>query len=61
MSYRCRVYLNGREICSHEGGFTPFEADVTDVLLKGDNFLVVEVNNRRTKDAIPALAFDWWN
>lgn len=61
VSYRCRVYLNGREICSHEGGFTPFEADVTDVLLKGDNFLVVEVNNRRTKDAIPALAFDWWN
>ncbi len=61
VSYRCRVYLNGREICSHEGGFTPFEADVTDVLRKGDNFLVVEVNNRRTKDAIPALAFDWWN
>ena len=21
----------------------------------------MEVNNRRTKDAIPALAFDWWN
>lgn len=61
VSYRCRVYLNGLEICSHEGGFTPFEADVTDVLRKGDNFLVVEVNNRRTKDAIPALAFDWWN
>ena len=61
VSYRCRVYLNGREICSHEGGFTPFEADVTDALRKGDNFLVVEVNNRRTKDAIPALAFDWWN
>ncbi len=61
VSYRCRVYLNGREICSHEGGFTPFEAEVTDVLRKGDNFLVVEVNNRRTKDAIPALAFDWWN
>lgn len=61
VSYRCRVYLNGKLIGSHEGGFTPFEFDVTDDLVKGDNFLVVEVNNRRTKDAIPALAFDWWN
>ncbi len=61
VSYRCKVYLNGKEIASHEGGFTPFEVDVTEALRKGDNFLVVEVNNRRTKDAIPALAFDWWN
>ena len=61
VSYRCNVYLNGRFIGSHEGGFTPFEIDVTDDLKRGDNFLVVEVNNRRTKDAIPALAFDWWN
>lgn len=61
VSYRCSVYLNGKLLGSHEGGFTPFEFDVTDYLMKGDNHLVVEVNNRRTKDAIPALAFDWWN
>lgn len=61
VSYRCNVYLNGKKIASHEGGFTPFEIDVTDEIKKGDNFLVVEVNNRRTRDAIPALAFDWWN
>lgn len=61
VSYRCNVYLNGKLIGSHEGGFTPFEIDVTDYLKKGDNFLAVEVNNRRTVDAIPALAFDWWN
>ncbi len=61
VSYRCNVYLNGKKIGSHEGGFTPFSIDVTDNLKNGDNFLAVEVNNRRTKDAIPALAFDWWN
>lgn len=61
VSYRCNVYLNGTKIASHEGGFTPFTVDVTDKLNDGDNFLVVEANNRRTKDAIPALAFDWWN
>lgn len=61
VSYRCRVYLNGKEVASHEGGFTPFQVEVTDVLLEGDNFLVVEVNNTRSVDAIPAMAFDWWN
>ena len=61
VSYRCRVYLNGTEIGSHEGGFTPFQIEVTDLLNEGDNFIVVEVNNRRTKDASPAMSFDWWN
>lgn len=61
VSYRCNVYLNGKKIGEHEGGFTPFQIEVTDGLNDGDNFLVVEANNRRTKDAIPALAFDWWN
>lgn len=61
VSYRTNVYLNGEKIASHEGSFTPFEVDVTDKLKKGENNLMVEVNNRRTADAIPALAFDWWN
>lgn len=60
-SYRCRVYLNGEEIGSHEGGFTPFQFEVTGRLKERDNFLAVEVNNTRTTDAIPAMAFDWWN
>ncbi len=61
VSYRCNVYLNGTKAGSHEGGFTPFQIEVTGKLLKGDNFIVVEVNNRRTEDAVPALVFDWWN
>lgn len=61
VSYRCRVYLNGEEIGSHEGGFTPFCIEVTGKLNPADNFLAVEVNNTRTPDAIPAMAFDWWN
>lgn len=61
VSYRSEVYLNGELVTSHEGGFTPFSVEVTGKLKEKDNFLVVKVNNRRTKDAIPALAFDWWN
>jgi len=61
VSYRSGVYLNGKEIGSHEGGFTPFQIEVTDLVKETDNFLAVEVNNTRTVDAIPAMAFDWWN
>ncbi len=61
VSYRCIVYLNGELIASHEGGFTPFQVEVTGLLKDKDNFLCLEVSNRRTPDAIPAMNFDWWN
>ena len=61
VSYRCRVYLNGEMVATHEGSFTPFQVEVTDILKSGDNFLCVEVSNTRTADAIPAMSFDWWN
>ena len=61
VSYRCRAYLNGELLASHEGGFTPFQAEVTGMLKEKDNFLCLEVSNRRTPDAIPAMNFDWWN
>lgn len=61
VNYRCGVYLNGTLIGSHEGGFTPFQFNVTNVVKEGGNFLAVEVDNTRTADAIPALSFDWWN
>lgn len=61
VSYRCKIYLNGQQIATHEGSFTPFQVEVTNLLNDGENTLVCEVNNRRQVDAIPAMSFDWWN
>lgn len=61
VSNRCKVYLNGQLIATHEGAFTPFQVEVSDKLVSGDNLLVVAVNNTRRVDAIPAMSFDWWN
>lgn len=41
-----RVYLNNKYLGNHQGGFTPFEFDVTDIVKFDDkNVLAVEVNN----------------
>lgn len=60
-NYRARVYLNGRSLGEHQGGFTPFNFEITDTVREGDNFVVVEVNDARRADAVPALNTDWWN
>src|SRR4029077_8255868 len=46
-NYFTRVYLNGEALGEHEGGFTPFNFEITGKVKEGDNFLVIEVNNTR--------------
>lgn len=51
------VWLNGHLIGMHEGGYTPFEFDITKLLLPGTNQLSVEVSNVPTlSTTIPTLA-----
>jgi len=38
------VYLNGTEVCSHVGGYTPFSADIT-AHLKEENVILVKVRD----------------
>lgn len=61
VNYRAEVYLNGHKLGLHEGGFTPFNFEVTALLRPSDNFLVVKVDNKRFKEAVPTLNTDWWN
>jgi beta-glucuronidase len=60
-NYLAVVYLNGEEIGRHEGGFTPFDLEITDRVRSQSNFLVVRVNNARNKDQVPTTNTDWWN
>jgi beta-glucuronidase len=60
-NYRSWVYLNGRLLGEHSGGFTPFNFEVTEVLRKGSNLLVVRVDSTVTDDQIPTPTTDWHN
>ena len=61
VNYEAIVYVNGKRVGSHVGGFTAFNFDVTDVLKDGENFVIVKVDNKRHKDNVPTQIFDWWN
>ena len=60
-NYRAKLFVNGQHICDHEGGFTPFDCDVTKVVHSGRNFTVIAVDNTRIEDGVPTLNTDWWN
>jgi beta-glucuronidase len=60
-NYLADVYLNGQKIGRHEGGFTPFNFEITSLVREKDNFLIVKVDNKRRRDAVPTLNTDWWN
>ncbi len=61
VNYDCRVWVNGEAAGHHEGGFTPFNFDITDLMKNGDNTIIVKVDNKRKAEAVPTLIFDWWN
>ena len=60
-NYISTVTLNGEVLGVHEGGFTPFAFEITDLLKEKDNFLIIGVNNSRKKGGIPAPVTDWFN
>jgi len=60
-NYLAEVYLNGEKIGRHEGGFTPFNFEVTNLVRDKSNSLIVKVDNQRRRDAVPTLITDWWN
>lgn len=43
VDWECTVFVNGKEIGSHTGGYCPFTLDITAALKEGDNELVVKV------------------
>ncbi len=61
VNYKADVYLNGTKLGTHIGGFTPFNFEVTGLLKKKDNFLVLKVDNTRKREGVPTLNTDWWN
>jgi beta-glucuronidase len=53
-THRASVWVDDTHVVSHEGGYTPFEADITDAMEPGTEArLTVVVNNELTWHSIP--------
>jgi len=50
------VWFNGQRVGSHEGGFTPFEVDVTDAAKGGDNVLALRVTEHTRSSNLDAMS-----
>jgi beta-glucuronidase len=61
-NYATTVWLNGQEAGRHEGGFDPFEFEVTGMVrFDGDNTLAVLVDNWPRIGRVPNSYAGWWN
>jgi len=53
VDYRAAVWVNGTQVAEHEGGHTPFSADVTPALTEGENVVVVRAEDPSRDATIP--------
>jgi beta-glucuronidase len=67
-NFRATVWLNGRQLGGHVGGYLPFELDLAGLHRSGVNRLVVRVDNRRAPGDPQGAGGDrpqppggWWN
>lgn len=60
-NYLCVVFINGKAAGLHEGGSTPFFMDVTDLLVDGDNRIILSVDASRAPEYVPMDNTDWFN
>lgn len=61
VNHSCRVWLDGEELGSHDGGFGPFAFEVTGRIGPGDHSLVLVVDAVRKPERVPAIRTDWFN
>lgn len=60
VDYSATVWVNGIEVCSHEGGYTPFHAEITNALTTaGPQEIVVRAEDDPADLAKPRGKQDW--
>ena len=59
VDYRAAVWVNGRLVASHEGGHTPFSADITTALDGHEQVVIVRVEDHSQDLSQPRGKQDW--
>ena len=56
VDWQCTVWVNGKQVGKHVGGYDPFSFDITEALQPGANELVLAVWTPRTRAISPAAS-----
>ncbi len=59
VDYRADVWVNGRFVIHHEGGYTPFTADISDFLVEGPQTVIVRAEDDPADLSKPRGKQDW--
>ena len=59
VDYRATVWVNGEEVARHEGGHTPFSADISRFAGRADNVVVVRAEDPLEDKTIPRGKQHW--
>lgn len=61
VNMRCRVYVNGRDVGGHDGGYIGFEVDITPAVRRGvQNEISVRADNSIDRELIPSQKSDFF-
>jgi beta-glucuronidase len=58
--HRAEVWVNGRLLGAHDGGYVPFELDARKALRLGGNTIAIRIRHVFGDKTIPIRNTDWW-
>lgn len=53
VTHHAEVFVNGKKLCAHRGGFLPFECEIQDAVRPGSNRLTVRFSNLLDYSTLP--------
>ena len=59
-NFTTKIFLNGSIVGKFEGGYVPFNFDISEHLKEGENILLVQTDNMLNESSVPTQKTDWW-
>ena len=59
-NFTTKIFINGSIVGKFEGGYVPFNFEISEYLKDGDNILLVQTDNALNESSVPTQKTDWW-